>query len=145
MEVKVNYSQNRSKTISAKIIDNVMHVYAPAGIPEERLDKVIDSFKKKFKKRKLKKEFNKNPDMLKNIADELNRRYFENKLEIKSIEYSTNQDKIFGVCNHKSKRIRISYRLGEMPDWVRDYVIVHELAHLIEPNHSSNFWNIVNS
>jgi predicted metal-dependent hydrolase len=30
-----------------------------------------------------------------------------------------------------------------MPDWVRDYVLIHEMAHLIEPNHSKSFWDIV--
>ena len=121
-----------------------MYVNAPAGMPQEQLQKIIDRFKKRFEKRKLVQELNKTPEILKEEANRLNNQYFSGRLEISSIEYSPNQDRIFGSCNHRIKTIRISYRLKEMPDWVRNYVIVHELAHLVEPNHSESFWNIVN-
>jgi predicted metal-dependent hydrolase len=39
--------------------------------------------------------------------------------------------------------IRLSHRLRPMPVWVLDYVLVHELAHLVEPTHSTAFWRLV--
>ncbi|MEW6040261.1 MAG: SprT-like domain-containing protein [Elusimicrobiota bacterium] len=143
MEVKINYSPKRARTIGARVIKDTMYVNAPAGMPEERLQKIIDKFKIRFEKRKLRQELNKTEKTLRETAHWLSRQYFSGKLEIKSIEYSTDQDKINGSCNHRTKTIRISYRLKEMPDWVRNYVIIHELAHLIEPNHGENFWNLV--
>lgn len=143
MEVKVNFSRKRVSTISARMIGDTIHVNAPAEIPEEKLQKIINRFKARFEKHKLKQELNKTTETLQETAQYLNRQYFSGKLEIKSIEYSVNQDKIFGICNHRTKTIRISYRLKDMPDWVRNYVIMHELVHLVEPNHSENFWNLV--
>ena len=43
-----------------------------------------------------------------------------------------------------SREIRISTRLAECPSWVLDYVLVHELAHLVELNHGPQFDSLVN-
>jgi predicted metal-dependent hydrolase len=56
-----------------------------------------------------------------------------------SIRWSTTQNKRWGSCTLQTGEIRISERLRVAPDWVLDAVIVHELAHLIEPNHSPRF------
>ena len=48
----------------------------------------------------------------------------------------------WGVCT-ADKNIRLNWRLVHYPDHVIDYVVSHELAHLVEMNHSDRFWNKV--
>jgi len=48
----------------------------------------------------------------------------------------------WGSCSAK-KNVNFSWRLIMADDEVIDYVVVHELAHLIEYNHSTRFWKIV--
>ena len=141
-EIKIIRSDNRRKTISARLVENTMLVYAPSGISDAELKKIIDKLKKRLHKRKIKNELDKTQGLTV-AADRLNKEYFKSKLEIISITYSANQDKIFGSCNYKTKEIRISHQLVQMPYWIRDYVIIHEMAHLIEANHSKAFWDIV--
>ncbi len=142
METKVIRSHRRRRTVSARFADGIIYIYAPVGISDEKLTEVIKNFKRRFERRKLKKELN-IKENLNEVAQRLNKKYFGGKLKIESIEYAANQDKIFGSCNYRRGTIRISHRLAEMPQWVRDYVIVHEMVHIIQPNHSKSFWDIV--
>ena len=56
----------------------------------------------------------------------------------------TNQQQRWGSCTPSTRLIRLSHRLQPMPSWVVDYVLLHELAHLVEPAHSEPFWSLVN-
>jgi predicted metal-dependent hydrolase len=46
-------------------------------------------------------------------------------------------------CTPATRTIRLSQRLKELPEWVQDYVLVHELAHLLVPGHGPRFWALV--
>lgn len=141
-KIEVIRSNKRIRTISARLKNGVMYVNAPANTPEKDLQKVIEKFKNSFARKAKRRELN-STQSLKDISEKLNSEYFKGKLNITSIEYSTNQNSRFGCCNVKTGMILISHRLAQMPNWVRDYVIVHELAHLIVPNHSKAFHELM--
>lgn len=140
--VEIIRSERRKKTIQAKDVNGKLFVYLPAGLNEEEERRYIDRIVRRIEKRKRKQRLN-NDDSLVKRAEELNKKYFGGKLRFE-IKYVTNQKSRFGSCTPKTRRIRISDRLTSMPQWVRDYVIIHELAHLIQPNHSKRFWELVN-
>ncbi|MFJ8581687.1 M48 family metallopeptidase [Micromonospora sp. NPDC093277] len=60
-----------------------------------------------------------------------------------SVRWVTNQNGRWGSCTPADRTIRISHRIQDMPDWVIDYVLLHELAHLIVPSHNARFWALV--
>ena len=61
-----------------------------------------------------------------------------------SVRWVDNQRSRWGSCTPGDKTIRLSARLQGMPSWVVDYVLVHELAHLLAPGHDAAFWAWVN-
>ncbi|HNW39709.1 MAG TPA: M48 family metallopeptidase [Candidatus Omnitrophota bacterium] len=142
MEVKIIRSQRRRRTVSARLVKDVLLVNAPLMISQQRLAEIIDGFKLKFARKKIKSELDKSHSLA-DLARELNIKYFDNKLKIESIEYVTTQNSRFGCCNYRTAKIRISHKVGLLPKWVKNYVLIHEMAHLIQPNHSRAFWEIV--
>jgi predicted metal-dependent hydrolase len=60
-----------------------------------------------------------------------------------SVRWVDNQYRRWGSCTPADRSIRLSSRLRSMPEYVVDYVLVHELVHLIEPGHDDRFWALV--
>ncbi len=60
-----------------------------------------------------------------------------------SVRWVDNQQRRWGWCTPADGSIRLSSRLRSMPAYVVDYVLVHELAHLLEAQHDARFWALV--
>jgi len=73
-------------------------------------------------------------------ATELSARYLGGRAVPTSVTWSTNQGRRWGSCTPTDGTIRISDRLRGMPRWVLDYVLLHELNHLLHAGHGPDFW-----
>ncbi|MGC1418609.1 MAG: M48 family metallopeptidase [Acidimicrobiales bacterium] len=59
-----------------------------------------------------------------------------------SVRWVKNQQSRWASCSPATREIRVSNRLRQCPEWVIDAVLVHELAHLQEADHSARFYEI---
>jgi predicted metal-dependent hydrolase len=76
-------------------------------------------------------------------ANDLAARYLDGRAVPLTVRWVENQNSRWGSCTPSDRSIRLSTRLRGMPTWVIDYVLVHELAHLIEIGHTPEFWSWV--
>ncbi|MER5981128.1 M48 family metallopeptidase [Streptomyces sp. NPDC001857] len=73
-------------------------------------------------------------------AERLSAQYFAGRARAASVRWVTNQNTRWGSCTPAEGSIRLSHRLKGMPEYVIDYVLLHELAHLLVPGHGADFW-----
>ena len=139
MKVVIKRSKRRRKSIEARMLNGTLEVLAPEHLSESALIDQVARIKTHFEKHNMPRN---NPSLAARAAF-LNKKYLNGSLSWRSILYSNRQEKRRGSCNFHTKTIRISYRLSKMPQWVEDYVIIHELAHLIEPNHGKRFKSLI--
>lgn len=140
LTVRIIRSARRRKTISATLEGDTLIVRAPHTLSDADLARAIERLAKRVAARRQQAV---DDQVLQRRAERCNRLYFGGQLTWRSIRFVSNQRRRFGSCDPARGIIRLSERLKRVPAFVLDYVIVHELAHLIEPNHSPRFWELV--
>ncbi len=76
-------------------------------------------------------------------AERLSEQYLSARPRPRSVRWVTNQNTRWGSCTPAEGSIRLSHRLQGMPEYVVDYVLLHELAHLLVPGHGPRFWELL--
>ena len=84
-------------------------------------------------------------DALLRRCTELSERYLGGAATPSSVRWAGNQRSRWGSCTPADASIRVSTRLRGMPAYVLDYVLLHELAHLLRPAHDREFWRLLAS
>ncbi len=76
-------------------------------------------------------------------AKRLSTDYLDGRARPESVRWVDNQKGRWGSCTPSDRSIRLSSRLQGMPGYVIDYVLLHELAHLLEASHGPAFWALL--
>jgi predicted metal-dependent hydrolase len=140
--VEVRRSARRKKTISAEIVGDALLVSIPERMSRAEEQQWVSVMAARMSERRRRDRLN-SDDALARRAAELADRYV-NGVRCSDITWVTNQRSRWGSCSPEDRTIRLSIALADYPTWVRDYVIVHELVHLIVADHSPRFWELVN-
>jgi predicted metal-dependent hydrolase len=138
--VEVRRSVRRKKTISAEIVGDALVVSIPQRLSRAEEQEWVSVMAQRMAERRKRERLN-SEGALERKAAELAGRY---GLPVpRTIEWAPAQQSRWGVCIYDERAIKLSVTLADYPAWVRDYVIVHELAHLAVPDHSAEFWQLV--
>jgi len=137
-KIEVRRSRRRRRTVSAYREGDRIVVMIPASMSKTQEAEWVEAMVARLEKKERRKR--RSDDDLMRRAGELSDLYLGGIAQPDSVRWVDNQTSRWGSCTPGDKSIRLSSRLQGMPPWVVDYVLVHELAHLIENGHNHRFW-----
>jgi predicted metal-dependent hydrolase len=141
--VEVRRSRRRTRTVSAYRDGDTVIVLIPARLSaneeQEWVARMVAKVGRAERRRRP------DDDALVARASQLSARYLDGQARPASVRWVTNQNSRWGSCTPLDGSIRLSTRLQGMPAYVVDYVLLHELTHLIVPGHGEDFWDRVNA
>jgi predicted metal-dependent hydrolase len=137
-DVEVRRSKRRRRTVSAYREGDRIIVLIPASLTRRQEAEWVETMVARIEKSERRRR--PTDDDLMTRATALSDEYLGGLARPVTVRWVTNQRSRWGSCTPGDRTIRLSSRLQGMPSWVVDYVLVHELAHLLAPGHDASFW-----
>jgi len=142
--VEVRRSARRRRTVTAyRELGRTVVLIPAAFSPAEERRWVAQMVAKLQTREERRKRSLGGDDELMLRARALSAAHLDGLAEPASVRWVDNQHRRWGSCTPADRSIRLSSRLRSMPEYVVDYVLVHELVHLLEPGHDERFWALV--
>lgn len=141
IRLKLSLTRKRVKNINARLVGDELRVSAPPRVSDAELAAAVDELARKLVRRQRARAVNGANDALE-LARKVALR-FPRPPRIARAEYSTNQRSRWGSYSQRTRTVRLNAALREMPRWVLEAVLAHELAHVVYPDHSPAFWRLL--
>lgn len=134
--VQLVRSMKRRRSVGARLVGDLLTVTVPSWMSASEEEHWIGEMSRRFARTRSTERID-----LPARAANLTRRYgLRTPSDIRWVDGMTTR---WGSCTPADGTIRISTRVAAFPDWVIDYVLVHELAHLDVGGHQTDFWALV--
>lgn len=141
--VEIRRSKRRRTTLTVFREQGKLVAVVPYRLTRQQADELVPALVNRFLEREEQRVVPVGDAELHARALELAERYLAaavaSPLPQFQVTWVSNQSRRWGSCTPSEGRIRISDRLRGVPRWVGDYVLLHELVHLVEPTHSARF------
>ena len=141
VEVEVRRSRRRTRTVSAYRRDGKVIVMIPDRFSRAEEAEWVTTMPERLERSERRRR--RTDDQLMQRSRELSQEFLFEKVCPTSVRWVDNMTTRWASCTTSTGEIRLSERLQALPSWVVDYVLLHELAHLIEPTHNKRFWHWV--
>jgi len=134
-------SRKRRRTVTARMRAGVLELLVPSTMPHSEREHWAEVMSRRLARRA--ERARPSDQGLQERARRLNERHFEGRLRWASIGFAE-MDHLWGSCTFTAGAIRIARRAGSLPAWVLDYLLMHELAHLVHSDHGPDFHELEN-
>jgi hypothetical protein len=134
--IRIVATRRRRRTVAARLRAGVLELLVPDWMPQAERLRWADVMSRRLQRRV---ERTRPSDVrLAGRAKSLNERLFGGTLRWTSIEFA-DMAHLWGSCTFTAGAIRIATRAAALPEWVLDYLLVHEMAHLEHSDHGPAF------
>ncbi len=133
--------RKRVRHVNARLVGNELRVSAPPSIPPTELDAIVLDLARKLVRRVRAAVLNGGEEGL-----ELARRVaarFPDPPRVTELRFATTQRARWGSYSPRTGVVRLHAGLRQLPVWVLESVVAHELAHAIHADHSPAFWALL--
>lgn len=134
--IRIVATRKRRRTVSARLRAGVLELLVPDWMSQAERHKWAEVMSRRLQKRIERSK--PSDERLVGRASALNERHFGGRLRWTSIVFA-DMAHLWGSCTFTSGAIRIAKRAAVLPEWVLDYLLVHELAHLEHSDHGPAF------
>ena len=140
--VEVRRSDRRRRMVSARREGDTVIVFIPGWMSDSEESRWVDEMVRRLERSEARRRSpaRAGDDALRRRSSELSHRYLEGRAEPTMVRWVPPMRTRWASCTPADGTIRVSERLRDVPAWVLDYVLVHELTHLLEPGHDERFW-----